>query len=42
MDAKPELAAAFYRKYGFIELPKIEKRRFLPMGTVEQMFRKPK
>ena len=42
VDAKDETAAAFYRKYGFIELPKIEKRLFLPMGTVEQMFRKAK
>jgi hypothetical protein len=24
----------------FVELPKIEKRLFLPMGTVEQLFRK--
>jgi ribosomal protein S18 acetylase RimI-like enzyme len=38
VDAKDESAAAFYRKYGFIELPKIEKRLFLPMGTVEQLF----
>jgi ribosomal protein S18 acetylase RimI-like enzyme len=40
VDAKDESAAAFYKKYGFIELPKIEKRLFLPMGTVEQLFRK--
>jgi len=39
-DAKDESAAGFYRGYGFIELPKIEKRLFLPMGTVEQLFRK--
>lgn len=32
-------AAAFYRKYGFLELPKIERRFFLPMGTVEELFR---
>lgn len=42
VDAKDESAAAFYKKYGFIELPKIEKRLFLPMGTVEQLFRKEK
>jgi len=42
VDAKDESAATFYRKYGFIELPKIEKRLFLPMGTVEQLFRKDK
>lgn len=40
VDAKDEAARAFYRKYGFIELPKIEKRLFLPMGTVEELFRK--
>ena len=40
VDAKDESAAAFYRKYGFVELPKIAKRLFLPMGTVEQLFRK--
>ncbi len=42
VDAKDESAATFYAKYGFIELPKIEKRLFLPMGTVEQLFRKDK
>jgi predicted GNAT family N-acyltransferase len=41
VDAKDESAATFYAKYGFIELPKIEKRLFLPMGTVEQLFREP-
>jgi ribosomal protein S18 acetylase RimI-like enzyme len=40
VDAKDEFAAGFYRRYGFIELPKIEKRLFLPMGTVEPLFRK--
>lgn len=40
VDAKDDSALGFYRKYGFIELPKIEKRLFLPMGTVERMFRK--
>jgi len=40
VDAKDESSAAFYKKYGFIELPRIEKQPFLPMGTVEQMFRK--
>jgi ribosomal protein S18 acetylase RimI-like enzyme len=38
VDAKDEAAARFYKKYGFLELPKIEKRLFLPMGTVEQLF----
>lgn len=39
VDSKDESGAAFYRKYGFIELPAIERRLFLPMGTVEQLFR---
>ena len=30
--------AAFYRKYGFIEFPKIPTRLFLPMATIEKMF----
>ncbi len=42
VDSKDESGAAFYRKYGFIELPKIAKRLFLPMGTVEQLFRQNK
>lgn len=39
VDAKDAAAMAFYKKYGFLELPKVERRLFLPMGTVEQMFR---
>lgn len=35
VDAKDAAALAFYRKYGFLELPRI----FLPMGTVEELFR---
>lgn len=40
VDAQDETARAFYKKYGFIELPKIDKRLFLPMATIEQFFRK--
>lgn len=40
VDAKDEAAAAFYKKYGFIDLPKIERRLFLPMGTIEKLFAK--
>ena len=40
VDAKGDQAVAFYRKYGFIDLPKIERRLFLPMGTIEQLFSK--
>ena len=38
VDAKDERAAAFYRKYGFLELPKIPRRLFLPMATIEALF----
>jgi len=38
VDAKDDQAVAFYRKDGFIDLPKIERRLFLPMGTIAQMF----
>jgi len=39
VDAKDAAALAFYKKYGFLELPRIERRLFLPMGTVEELFR---
>lgn len=39
VDAKDAAAISFYRKYGFLELPRIERRLFLPMGTVEELFR---
>jgi ribosomal protein S18 acetylase RimI-like enzyme len=38
VDAKNPAAAAFYRKYGFLELPRIERRFFLPTGTIEALF----
>jgi ribosomal protein S18 acetylase RimI-like enzyme len=38
VDAKDEKAIKFYTKYGFIELPSVNKRLFLPMGTIEQLF----
>ena len=38
VDAKDEPAITFYTKYGFIELPGENKRPFLPMGTIEQLF----
>ncbi len=40
VDAKDEKSAAFYMKYGFIELPNTERRLFIPMATVEQLFSK--
>ena len=39
VDAKDAAALPFYTKYGFLELARIERRLFLPMGTVEQLFR---
>jgi predicted GNAT family N-acyltransferase len=39
VDAKDAAAFAFYKKYGFLELPKVERRLFLPMGTIEELFR---
>lgn len=38
VDARDDQAVTFYRKYGFIDLPKIERRLFLPMGTIVQLF----
>lgn len=38
VDAKDDSAVSFYKKYGFIELPRVERRFFLPMGTVERLF----
>jgi len=38
VDAKDDWAAAFYRKYGFLDLPKVDRRLFLPMGTIEKLF----
>lgn len=39
VDAKDTAARSFYQKYGFLELPKVERRLFLPMGTIEELFR---
>lgn len=38
VDAKDDRAISFYRKYGFLELPNIPGRLFLPMATAEQLF----
>jgi GNAT superfamily N-acetyltransferase len=38
VDAKDEVAKAFYKKHEFIELPEHPSRLFLPMKTVEQVF----
>lgn len=39
VDAKDDRAKTFYKKYGFIELPDHPNRLFLPMKTIEEMFR---
>lgn len=36
VDAKDDSAKAFYKKYGFLELPKVANRLFLPMGMFEK------
>jgi ribosomal protein S18 acetylase RimI-like enzyme len=38
VDAKDDRAAAFYKKYGFMELPHTPRRLFLPMATIEKLF----
>jgi GNAT superfamily N-acetyltransferase len=37
VDAKDEIAAAFYRKHGFYSILGAERRLFIPMKTVEQI-----
>jgi len=39
VDAKNEAAQDFYERYGFIALPDLTGRLFLPMKTVERLFR---
>jgi len=38
VDAKDDRAVAFYKKYGFLEIPKVPKRLFLPMDTIAELF----
>jgi len=38
VDAKDDQARRFYLKYGFLALPGISGRLFLPMKTIEQLF----
>ena len=37
VDAKGEAAMRFYEKFGFISLPKLTDRMFLPMQTAEKL-----
>ncbi len=39
VDAKDAAAVTFYKKYGFLELPNVERRLFMPMGTIEALFK---
>lgn len=38
VDAKDQKAHKFYRDFGFIPFPESEKRLFLPMATIEQLY----
>jgi hypothetical protein len=37
-DAKDDKALSFYKKYNFIELPKVERRLFKPMAAIAKLF----
>lgn len=39
VDAKDEKARNFYLSYGFVDLPDHPNRLFMPMQTIEQLFR---
>jgi hypothetical protein len=39
-DAKDQKTVDFYKKYGFIESPKTERRLFLPMASVPALLPK--
>jgi predicted GNAT family N-acyltransferase len=38
VDAKDANAVAFYKKYGFIEIPSTPNRLFLPMETIAELY----
>lgn len=38
VDAIDEKARAFYRRYGFIDIPNHPNRLFMPMRTVARLF----
>jgi GNAT superfamily N-acetyltransferase len=40
-DAKDDAALRFYRKFGFAQLGSDPNRVFLPLGTIEELVRKP-
>ena len=37
VDAKDQAAADFYSKFGFLSLPRMKSRLFLPMETIQQL-----
>ncbi len=37
VDSKGEVASCFYTKYGFLSLPRLPDRMFLPMQTAEKL-----
>ncbi len=37
VDAKDDTAKMFYKKYGFLELPKVGNRLYLPMDSVAEL-----
>jgi predicted GNAT family N-acyltransferase len=39
VDAKDEKARNFYQEFGFIDIPRVPNRLFLPTGTIAKMFR---
>ena len=39
VDAKDADAVSLYKKYGFLELPDVGRRLFLPMRTIVALFR---
>jgi len=40
VEAKDAKAVAFYKRYGFIDMPDHEDRLFIPMATVKDLFDK--
>ncbi|MBI4470896.1 MAG: GNAT family N-acetyltransferase [Acidobacteria bacterium] len=38
VDAKDDGVRAFYRRYGFLDLPEVSNRLFLPMATIMNLF----
>ena len=40
VDAKGERVCAFYKRFGFIELPDSAMRLFLPMPTIDRLFKR--